>query len=282
MRSIGSAFSHINLQRYEVIPPEKEWSKPLTLDEVLKSEPKKVGTYDELVIDIAQILHRTRNLTLFYRGQEKDHKKDGKTTILPSIYRLKEGKKRLNLVDRFRFLDDKVNALKKTFNKQIFKISGTSMLNKYPEIVWSLLQHYKICDTPLLDLTHSLHVACSFAFDENKGETGVVYVLGMPWQTDAIGYNTFEELVNIRMISVCPPKAYRPFFQEGYLAGPFPNYQLDKTNRVPQFDFSRRLIAKFEIPIKDSFWGKGFSQIPHDKLYQENDVVEEICRSLKF
>jgi hypothetical protein len=61
------------------------------------------------------------------------------------------------------------------------------MLNKYPEIAWSLLQHYEICDTPLLDLTHSLHVSCSFAFDSNEGETGIIYVLGMPWQTDAIG-----------------------------------------------------------------------------------------------
>lgn len=281
MRSIGSAFSHINLQQLDIIPPRKEWSKPLTLDEVLKSEPKKVGTYDELVINVAQILHRTRNLTLYYRGQAMDHKKEDKTTILPSIYRLREGEKRLNLLDRFKILDDKVFALKRTFNRQIFKITGTSMLNKYPEITWSILQHYKICDTPLLDLTHSLHVACSFAFDENESKTGIVYVLGMPWQTDAIGYNTFEELVNIRLLSVCPPQAYRPFFQEGYLAGPFPNYQLDKTTRVPQFDFSRRLIAKFEIPINSSFWGTGFSQIQHDKLYPSDDHVERICRDIK-
>jgi hypothetical protein len=156
------------------------------------------------------------------------------------------------------------------------------MLNKYPEIAWSLLQHYEICDTPLLDLTHSLHVACSFAFDRNEGEFGIVYVLGMPWPTDAISYNTYEELVNIRLLSVCPPQAQRPFFQEGYLAGPFPNYQINDPDRVNQFDFARRLIAKFEIPIRNlNFWGIGFSRIPSEKLYQANDLVKNICEELK-
>jgi hypothetical protein len=282
MRHISPSFSHINLQRKKDKLTDKEWAKALPLDDVLKSAPKRVETYDELVKDVAQILHRNRNYVLFYRGQSKDYKTDGKTTILPSIYRKKLEEKRLMLKERFETLEQKTEALKKLFRDSTIKYAGTSMLNKYPEIAWSLLQHYEICDTPLLDLTYSLHVACSFAFDRNEGETGIIYVLGYPWQTDAIGYNTFEELVNLRLLSVCPPQAQRPFFQEGYLAGPFPNYQLNNPKRVDQFDFSRRLIAKFEIPRNNKkFWGKGFSKIPKEKLYQNNDEIQLICENLK-
>lgn len=282
MRHISASFSHINLHRKTEKLKDKDWSRPLSLVEVLKSDAKRVNTYDDLVKNIAQILFRNRNLTLYFRGQSNDYKSEEKTTIMPSIYRNKPDDKRLMLKERFQVLDEKVMGLKKIFREQTLPLAGTSMINKYPEIAWSILQHYEICDTPLLDLTHSLHVACSFAFDRNEGETGIIYVLGMPWQTDAIGYNTYEELVNIRLLSVCPPQAQRPFFQEGYLAGPFPNYQLDRTSRVSQFDFARRLIAKFEIPITTgNFWGVGFEKIPTQKLYPDKDEIKKICEALK-
>lgn len=270
----------MNLEEKKNKNLNKEWAKAIPIDEIKKSKPKRVDSYDDLVKDVAQILHRNRNLTLYYRGQSNDFRNhDGRTSILPTIYR-KKGKSRLMLKKRFDLLNDKLKQLRLLFKESSIQYAGTRMLYKYPEIAWALLQHYEICDTPLLDLTHSLHVACSFAFDRNEGDTGVIYVLGMPWQTDAIGYNTYEELVNLRLLSVCPPQAQRPFFQEGYLAGPFPNYQLDNTNRVVQFDFARRLVSKFEIPIADYFWGDGFSRIPSDKLYQHNDEIRRLCKQL--
>lgn len=283
MKSLTTAFSHINLEQKSSSLTDKEWAKPFPLDEILKSPPRKVKTYDDLVKDVAQILYRHRNLTLFYRGQSHDHKNvDGKSTILPSIYRKGKGESRLLLKERFKQLADCVQQLRTQFADQKIKLAGTSLINKYPEIGWSILQHYEVCPTPLVDITHSLHVACSFAFDRNTGKTGIVYVLGMPWSTDAIGYNTYEELVNIRLLSVCPPQAQRPFFQEGYLAGPFPNYRLDDTSRVDQFDLARRVIAKFEIPIDEGFWGQGFVRIPSAKLYQGVDAVKDICDKVKM
>ena len=279
MRPIASSFSHVNLINKRVTG----WAKPVPLEKILDAEPKKVNTYDELVKDVAQISYRCRNLVLFYRGQNIEHFREGRSSVLPSIYRKKKGEKKLMLKARFIELKEKTEALKKEVQNSKTRIAGTLMLNKYPEIAWSLLQHYGVYETPLIDLTHSLHVACSFAFDNNPYETGIVYIIGMPWQNDAISYYTYEELVCLRLLSVCPPSAQRPFFQEGYLAGPFPNYDLDDTERVPLFDFSRRLIAKFEIPIKDkNFWGLGFDQIPHDKLYQPIDPVAVICAKLKI
>jgi len=241
----------------------------------------KVNTYDELVRSVAQILHRHRNLNLFYRGQSVDHREDEKTSILPSIYRKRNNEKRLMLREKFITLNENVLSLRKLFSEEKLPLTGTSLLNRYPEISWSILQHYEVCDTPLLDITSSLHVACSFAFDRNKSSKGIIYVLGLPWANDPIGYNTYEEIVNIKLLSVCPPQAQRPFFQEGYLAGPFPNYQLEEPKRAYQFDFARRLVAKFEIPIHKDFWGDGFSVIPSSKLYQGFDKVKEICDRLR-
>lgn len=279
MRRLPRVFSHLNINSRR--DDGERWSAPYKVDEVAASQALRVETYDELVKKVAQILHRHRNLTLFYRGQKKDYKADGKTSILPIIYRKSDDKKILDLKNRFEVLKHRSQELVSAFNKSKIKFAGTTLINKYPEITWSILQHYGVCYTPLLDITHSLHVACSFAFDENHGKTGVIYVLGMPWVTDSIGYNTYEELVNIRLLSVCPPQATRPFFQEGYLTGPFPNYRLDDPARKDQFDFARRLIGKFEIPITDKFWGSGFNRIPNLKLYPIEDRIFELCRKLK-
>jgi len=46
MRTITPSFSHINLQRKNTKQLDKDWSKPLQLDEVLRSDPKRVNTYE--------------------------------------------------------------------------------------------------------------------------------------------------------------------------------------------------------------------------------------------
>ncbi len=274
MRKIEKAFCHLNLETEKNSGRLRDWAKPFRNEEIISSEPMTVQTYDELVGYVARILHYNRQFLIFYRGQGREYKNnEGHTTILPSIFRENKDKKPRQLKGRFDILKQKSEELIKVFRSAKIPFAGTRMVNSYPEITWALLQHYEKCDTPLADLTHSLHVACSFAFDRNTGRTGIVYVLGMPWQTDAIGYNSYEELVNLRLLNVCPPSAMRPFFQEGYLAGPFPNYKLDDPKRSNQFDFNRRLLGKFEIPITEDFWGEGFGRIRREKLYQGEDKI---------
>jgi len=56
---------------------------------------------------------------------------------------------------------------------------------------------------------------------------------------------------------------------------------MNKASRKEQFDFGRRLIAKFVFkndPKK--FYGKGFSQIPRNKLYQENDSFQSFLEKM--
>ncbi len=281
MKQIQLKFTHLNYQQ----KINKEiWDKQIQSDILLASKPMNVETYDELVMIVAQIAYYNRNLQLFFRGQKQDFQFQGKTTILPSIYRKASPEQKLPLKENFEILREKAEKLKQQLSQISYKLTGTSLLKKYPEICWSILQHYEVCKTPLLDLTHSLHVACSFAFynkDIEKRVTGTVYVFGLPMLHDSINFYTYDELLNIKLLGICPPEAKRPYFQEGYLAGPFPNYKLDEPKRIAQFDFARRLLAKFIIPMKDSFWGEGFQAIPEDKLYQQQDRLKEICDNLK-
>lgn len=279
MRKVSPVFSHVNYQKKSTA--QANWGKPLKHDEALSASPYKVKTYDDLVRTVAQIAHYNRKYSLFFRGQAKDYQKDGKTSILPSIYRRKVNEKNVTLKNKFLLLKEKSEQLISLINKQQPLLAGTALLNRYEELQWAILQHYEICETPLLDITHSLHVACSFAQDNNSGKTGIVYVLGMPYPSDSISFNTYEELLNVKLAGFCPPQAQRPFFQEGYLTGPFPYFNLEQSEKKSQFDFAKRLIAKFEIPVKESFWGAGFSAIPHGKLYQEKDVMKTICEKIR-
>jgi len=45
----------------------------------------------------------------------------------------------------------------------------------------TILHHYSVCDTPSLDLTHSLRVACSFAQLSSRDARAYVFVLGLPY-----------------------------------------------------------------------------------------------------
>jgi uncharacterized protein YutE (UPF0331/DUF86 family) len=83
----------------------------------------------------------------------------------------------------------------------------------------------------------------------------------------------------VRLLSICPPDALRPYFQEGYLAGT-EDITTEYESKT-ELDFKNRLIAKFEIPNEPSFWGRGFSKIPEAVLYPKGDRVEKICDLIK-
>lgn len=86
-----------------------------------------------------------------------------------------------------------------------------------------------------------------------------------------------QELVVVRLLSICPPEALRPHFQEGYVAA-----TLDITynyNRKQELDFNERLIKKFKIPNKTEFWGAGFDKIPINQLFPDED--DTILRNLQ-
>ncbi len=153
---------------------------------------------------------------------------------------------------------------------------GKEKLGKFPELVWAILQHYEVCDTPLIDVTSSLRVAASFALNSSPDD-GHLFVFGLPHPSGSISYSVELELLNMRLLSICPPTAHRPYFQEGFLVGSFPSR---RTTRHISLDLRGRLIAKFKL-VGNSFWDNNFHSIPRNALFPNDDPFEAICRTIK-
>lgn len=245
--------------------------------EVRKSRPASVRNFRTLVNKVAEVAFNNPDLALFYRGQEQEHKLRGHGTLLyPSIYR-KQGETRKFsrvLKERYSVLDRASELLIRSFGES--ELHGLSVLQKFPEVSWAILQHYEVCETPLLDVTSSLRVACSLAL-QHESSSGILYVIGLPHTNGSISYYADEEQINLRLLSICPPIAMRPHFQEGFLVGTFPAYKPSK-KRI-RFDVSRRLVAKFEL-VKKKFWDNDFQEIPDEALFPSRDKMKDITDKL--
>ena len=248
-----------------------------SVKEVRKSEALDVDTYSDLVKHMAYISYKNADYSLFFRAQDNDYRtQQGCSTLYPSIYRDLKNNASRNIIifQRFDFLQFAEGALVREFEKQRFL--GRSKIDKFREVRWAILQHYEVCQTPLLDVTHSLRVACSFALDMGR-EYSYVYVLGFPHVNGSISYSVEEELLNVKLLSICPPRALRPHFQEGFLVGSFPS---SDESRSESLDVARRLIAKFRLN-NDTFEDENFTRIPHSSLYPSNDSIERLCKRIK-
>lgn len=247
--------------------------KNVAVDEAIQIEK-----YSTLVGEIAELSYKNRDVMLFFRGQTDDKKnRNGSSTFYPNIYR-KDYLKRSDIEYKFNILE---NASKQLINLfQSNEIEGRFELKRKKAIQWSILQHYEICETPLLDITHSIRVACSFALDENINDFGYFYVFGLPYMTNRISNNSEHDILNVRLLSIMPPLAKRPFFQEGYLVGTTDitsDYD-DKT----ELDLKQRLVAKYKIPKDDNFWDNGENTISHKFLYPENDEIKNLCKEIEL
>jgi hypothetical protein len=245
---------------------------------VAKAAAYPVSTYRELVEQVAELSYLNKDYLLFFRGQGVDYRnRTGSSTFYPTIYRGDYVPQR-EVNNRFRLLEHAARKLREIFESE--KIQGYEELLWKKYIQWSILQHYEVCDTPLLDLTHSLRVACSFAQLGSKDDYGYVYAFGLPYVTNRVSHNSEHDIVNIRLLSICPPEALRPYFQEGYLAG-----TEDITNEYDskdKLDFRNRLVAKFQIPRQAKFWGKGSYRIPASVLYPRSDRIEDLCKQISI
>jgi hypothetical protein len=226
---------------------------------------------------VARLSYANKDYLLFFRGQATDHKnKANASTFYPSIYR-GERLSQSELSVRFDILEGACKRLAESFDRE--KVEGSSDVRRRKLIQWSILQHYEVCPTPLLDFTQSVRVACSFALLESEASDPFVYVFGLPYLTNRISVNSEHDLVNVRLLSICPPDALRPFFQEGYLVGTD-----EVTTDYPsksELDFNNRLIAKFQVSSKKSFWRGGFDPIPKKALYPDKDRILALCNGIR-
>ncbi len=240
---------------------------------IASSRPLLISNFRELVEVVAKFAYHNKDYLLFFRGQSKDYlNKGGNSTFYPTIYRGDYVSHR-ELRYRFDILEGCSKALSQVFEDK--KIDGYKDVKRRKLIQWSILQHYEVCSTPLLDFTHSLRVACSFAYLNNHSDDAFVFMFGFPYLTNRISLNSEHDIVNVRLLSICPPEAYRPHFQEGYLAGT--DEITDNYDRKSELDFNNRLIVKFKLPPETDFWGRNFHKIPEDSLYPKSDPIKRLC-----
>lgn len=243
-----------------------------------KAEPFPVKLYSELFQKVAQLSLLNKDYMMLFRGQLVDYKnKGGASTFYPTIYRPQPEKNALfpdEVQQRFSVLQQAGRLLLELLEE--YRIKGIEQVQARELARWSLLQHYQVCGTPLFDLTQSLSVACSFATRGNNLNNGYVYVFGLPYPTGRITRNSEHNIILIKLLGISPPRASKPLYQEGYLAGT--EEITYRYKNKSDLDFNRRLIAKFIIPTNPSFWDDGFKEHPRSVL-DPSDPIEDICES---
>ena len=253
-----------NLERYT-----KKLRKQNLNNNIASIDGVEISSFNDLVKEIAELSYLNQDYMLFYRGQSDDHKNRSGTasSLYPSLYRgsSNKGSKKLSYKTRLlnrasRILVDEIKEM---------DIIGKDEIIKKRYIQWSILQHYEVCDTPLLDVTHSLRVACSFALNDNSNEWGYIDALALPHVTHRISTNSEEETVIVRLLSISPPEAIRPYHQEGYLVGT--EFVVEDYDNKQELDLVSRLVGKYKIKNNEQFWGEGNSPIQNTTLLPLDD-----------
>ena len=262
--------------------PETGESTKKKNTEIRKSQAVPVSSYFDLVTKVAQLQYSNRDYVLLFRGQKEDYKNAHKnTSIKPTIFRSQKGNPSSeDLRKKFDKLDRAERELVEEYRQR--QLPRSKEISKRQILRWSILQHYEICETPLLDVTHSLRIAASFASD-HSGNTGYIFVLGVPNISGAITASAEAEIQIVRLASVCPPQAMRPHIQEGYLLGEYPDirsYEQKQLYQAHEVDFGKRLVAKFVFQ-KNEFWNNAlFPIIERQALYPQGDPMTEIADAI--
>jgi hypothetical protein len=262
----------------ETIGKQKIWSfldrsqecKVTTNTRVREGVGHKVNSFLELARKIAELQFLNRDHVLLFRGQGGDQRNvKGNTSVKPTLFR-PEGKgnpDRATLEKRFEILARAERALVGRYQAAGFR--GLDRIKRHHVLRWSILQHYEVCATPLLDVTHSIRIAASFASLCGKSRA-YLFVLGVPNLSGAVTASAEAGLQIVRLASVCPPQAMRPHIQEGYLLGQYPEVTgiAERENYFHyEMDFGLRLVAKFYFE-PNSFWtDNDFLEVAESALY---------------
>jgi hypothetical protein len=245
-----------------------------------------VKDFPDLVEKVAQLSFYNPEHVLLFRGQRRDWPNyHGNTSLKPTIFRPTNGRKppdSFELTRRYGVLRHAEELFADDFTHSGFL--GRQRIVRHRLLRWAILQHYEVCGTPLLDVTHSLRVAASFATNDVVDTDPMIYVLAVPSLSGSISASSEQGIQTIRLSSICPPDARRPYFQEGYLLAEYPDLATfhEKQNYRPhEIDFGRRLLAKFRLP-RTGFWSGDYPAIPKAALYpDERDPLVAFCKQIE-
>lgn len=180
-----------------------------------------MSTYSQLQKEIARLACQNKDYVLYFRGQTSEYQ-TSRSLILPSIYRTD---KTSSIEERWDRLENASKLLIENLEKSRMNKAEWELLKRKPLLQWSILQHYEVVPTPLIDVTQSLRVACSFARlkntqnEDNTQNEGYVYVIALPYVSHRIYMDSEEYLTIIRLLNIAPPEALRPYYQDAFLVG---------------------------------------------------------------
>ena len=157
---------------------EVERARPSSNHKIRQARGHSVSSYFQLAKKIAELQFLNRDHVLLFRGQRSDHlTTKGNSMLKASLFRL--GSSRLPtqkiLENRFEKLKQAEDQLVKRYTEE--RLQGFERLKRYRIIRWAILQHYEVCPTPLLDVTHSIRIAATFASRNNQTSEAYVFVL---------------------------------------------------------------------------------------------------------
>ncbi|ANN65699.1 FRG domain-containing protein [Bordetella bronchialis] len=249
-----------------------------------KAAAYPVDSYFDLATKIAALQFHNRDHILLFRGQAADHRnRAGYTSLKPTLLR-GSGNRNPSLEELRRRFARLIRAEKILAEEYLAAgLLGLERVGRHRIVRWAILQHYEICATPLLDVTHSLRVAASFA-SHGSGNEGCVFVLGVPYLSGGITVSAEAGLQTVRLSSVCPPSAVRPHLQEGYLLGEYPEMSGIGQKALylhHEMDFGRRLIAKFRFDPARFWEGHSFPLVGKQALYPSDDPMLALARRVK-
>lgn len=247
-----------------------------------------VSSYMELAKKIAEVQFMNPAYELLFRGQARDYKnRKGNSTLKPTLLRSRseDGNRPPSielLARRFDRLEEAEQRLVEVFDTK--QLESRKELRRQRILRWAMLQHYEVCDTPLLDVSRSIRIAASFA-SSKEGDSAYLFVLAVPSLGGALSVSIDSGLQTIKLSAVCPPSALRPHIQEGYLLGEFPEMAgFDQKRHYESYetDFGRRLVAKFRMKPVDFWSDENFPQIPQAALYpDQHDSLYDLLSPLK-
>ena len=256
--------------------------------QIRKGEGHPVSSFIDLATKLAEFQFRNPEYVCLFRGQNNDFRsRANNSTLKPTLFRPKKGEytspKAPEIIRRYQILEKAEHKLVELYHTNGWL--GHKRLARHRILRWSILQHYEICPTPLLDVTQSLRIATSFASIKALPDKAFLYVLGVPNLSGGITVSAESGLQIIRLSSVCPPVALRPHIQEGYLLGEFPEMgHIDQVAHIDnhEIDFGRRVVAKFRFDPKTFRTAANFQAISTKALYpNESDSFYECVRQIK-
>jgi hypothetical protein len=134
-----------------------------------------VSTFRDLVDNVAFLGAMNKRLVLFYRGQAADY--NGK--LLPMLFRNSwkcfycQHKFNIDTRSRYEYWNYLERVGQRDYeichNDKDLGLPRWRGLRDIREVRWSVIQHYGLWPTPLIDVTTSLRSAASFAMDHREG-----------------------------------------------------------------------------------------------------------------